>query len=330
VAVSDTGTPGAPSGTESSGAPTPPTPSAPPTEDFLAGLLRPVTGFLREFWLPLLPALILTAAAVWVWRGTAEHEFDAVREASRAQAGWARGDVEKEIQSRVRALDRLASATPSLDPFQWNQAAGGMVAAGTFRAIELLDVEGRIRAVAPEGARLMASLQPDDDDVRTLVLHAAMVDVPMNGGARVAGTVQLESGERQLVIVAPLDHSNVREGSLIGVLRIRDVLDPGLRLTLRRGYTVSVSEGTVVIHGPQWETRYKGAEYAYDVDLSADRMLWTLRVWPDEEAARRLGSMAPRAALAFGLLAALFAALFTWTLTRRPAFRTSRTSATPS
>lgn len=326
---SGAGGPGAPQDSAPAPGTAPGPPPAIPPRDALVAFLAPVLALMRTVWLPVLPGVAIGGIAIWLWQSSAEGEYDMVRAASRAQAGWTRADVEREILGRVRALDRLASATPSLDSTRWQDAADRLVTDGGFRGVALVDAEGAVRTVAPVGARMLSALHPDDDDARRRVLDATLADTPAGAGARVGGTVVLESGERQVVIVAPLEHAGAREGALLGVLRARDVLDAALRGTLRRGYTVSVQEGPELIHGPKWSTDFRGAEHAYDVDVATDRMAWTLRVWPDDDAKRRLGTPAPLATLAFGFLAAVLATGLTYLLAN-PAPSPSRPPAPPS
>jgi hypothetical protein len=113
---------------------------------------------------------------------------------------------------------------------------------------------------------------------------------------------------------APVMRHGVRIGWLVGVSRLRDVLDAGLQRTYHAGFSAGVLEGSTLLYGASVEDGGPGGSYGRDAALVRGPLIWTIDVWPDEEQTKELESRGPVALFVAGMLLAFFAsaALYMW------------------
>ena len=166
------------------------------------------------------------------------------------------------------------------------------------------------RAVAPPTERLFSTLYPEDDDLRRVALQSVILGPPRDASAGfVTGSVALPSGERQLLVAAPMPGVGAGSDYLAAVVRVHDLLDALASTSLKRGYSVTVYEGPYLLFGPRWDQGGSPAQYARDAAVLADGLALRVQVWPGEELARQLESPAPLIVLGLGVAVAFLTSL---------------------
>lgn len=268
----------------------------------------------REFWLPLL-AGALVAGSVW-WLSESLHEREGV-EISRnidTESRLLASEFTRAIANRSRRIERLAALWQSrpADETRWRADAEALLQQDAqFRAIQWLEPSLEPRWVAPRTATLpRGGLEPEDDAVRHRELEQlANLDSPV-----VTASVALGDAQREVLFVAPLRSDDRNTGYLIGVMRLRDLVDTVVEPELRRGFSVTVYEGPFQVFGPVWAQSGPEAQWARDAMARVDELALRVQVWPSEELHRKMRSRSPLVILILGYLLALIAAAATYLL----------------
>jgi len=286
-------------------------PAAPPARP--RGGLR---GELLRLLVPLVPGAIIVVATYLAYMQAADRQGYCVSQLSDAEAATACERIDRELDARARAIERLAAARAA-DTSAWRPGAGALLDGPLlFQAIARYDSAYAVVEVVPGAARALSTLGPGDDDARTAALRVARgSSAAEHGDAVVVSTVPLASGDRQLLVCVP----DKGAGWIVGVLRVRDVLDAGLEVTLRRGYGAAVRELQLRIHGGDVGNAGAGAEYARDETVVHLPVVWTVQVWPAEDLVHDLVSQAPVELFVAGMLVAfgVTVATYLWMESRR-------------
>ena len=224
-----------------------------------------------------------------------------------SEAGWVREHVERGLDTRASTLERLA-AERSQGGESWRETSRALTSGPLqFRAVIEYDSTLVLRGVIPEDLRLLSMLDPRDDAARGVALMAAAGAAGRE--AVIVPTAPLASGERQVLVCAPVFQSAARIGWVVGVVRLRDLLDAELGRTVQRGFSAGVYEGTTLLYGANTVDGGPGLRYARDAVVLHGPLLWRVQVWPAEELARQFESWAPQALFVAGMLLAFFVAL---------------------
>lgn len=288
------------------------------SRDFLLGALSSLGEWLRPLWIPLIPGLLGVAVSYVLWLAADERQYQVIVQVVEAQGGWLQTEMQRELDARERAIADLAqrvTAAPPRDARSWQEAARGLVAGGyQFRAIAWMDTARAPVYVAPPEERYLAAFDPTDDGGRQIAVNEALGALLPGHSTIVTSSVALSAGGREVLILAPVRGRGRSAGYVVGVLRVRDLLDVMLRRAFARGYTIAVYEGPLQLFGPVW--MYGGPEVFYEryVDVGSGELAWQVQLWPSEEKARTLHSTAPTAILVLGLVASFLASVLVFVL----------------
>ena len=179
-----------------------------------------------------------------------------------------------------------------------------------------LDTALVLRSVVPAEARLLSPLDPRDDASRAVALSA--IAAATGPEAVAVLSAPLASGERQVLVCAPWIRGGQRSGWVVGLLRLNDLLDAELSGAVRRGYSVSVYEGTALLYGANAAEGGPGVRFAREAAVLRGPLLLRVQVWPAEELASQLESWLPQVFLIMGMLLAFFVSLSLFLGRRRP------------
>ena len=116
------------------------------------------------------------------------------------------------------------------------------------------------------------------------------------------------------MFVAPIRGGDSTAGTLVGVMRLRDLIDTVVEPELRRGFSVTVYEGPFQVFGPVWAQSGDQGQWARDAVSRVDLLELRVQVWPSEELAERMKSTAPMAVLILGYLLALIVTVIAYVL----------------
>jgi sensor domain CHASE-containing protein len=264
-------------------------------------------GFLRRLAIPFLVALMVGSVAYSLYQVEETQVGNQVFRAGAGEVMRVRAEVADQLRFRVNLLSSLAThweRARTVDPAEWRTDAATILRMDLqFNAVAWLDTSLAVRFLVPSSATLPGlDLDPRDDEAR----HREFEDLRARPEAQISSTVALADGRRELLVWAPMNSSEGKViGYLVGVIRLRDLLDVALAPGIRRGYAISVYEGPFLLFGPVWQEAGPESDWEKDVSLSMNRLLWTIQAWPSEELMPRLDTWAEEWTLGFGLFLAL-------------------------
>jgi hypothetical protein len=92
---------------------------------------------------------------------------------------------------------------------------------------------------------------------------------------------------------------------MVGVIRLRDLLDELASGEVARGLSVTVYEGPWLLYGPAWEESWPESQWASDAEVAIDDLSLKFQVWPSPEMMADLRSRGPLMVLVVGLVLAV-------------------------
>lgn len=269
------------------------------------------------FFVAFIPGALIIVMAFFLFQLAFERHQSLLNALCAGEAGRVEEHIEHGLDARAATLERLA-AKRAEGGEAWREDANALTSGPQqVRAVIEYDSTLAYRGVTPPELRLLSTLNPQDDAVRAVALKVAVT----NSGreAIVVSTTPLASGERQVLVCAPVFRGATRLGWLVGLVRLHDLLDERLSQTVQRGFSASVYEGPTLLYGPDSQDGGPGARYARDVAVLRGPLLWRVQLWPADDLAKSYESQAPQELFVSSLLLAFFVALSVYLWRRRPA-----------
>ena len=273
-------------------------------------------GALRTLGVPLIPGVLLVVGTYALWQYSAQRE-QAVRGAMvESEAGRIQEELARALDRRAAALAAFAASNPAASypevtvpaaPDSQRAEAEFTRAGLPFRAVLALDSTLAVTRVLPAAARLTPALDSGDDEGRTVALRV-ITEIPGRAPS-IVSTAPLSSGGRELLVCAPLLRDGRIRGFLVGVDRLRDVMDEVLSRTVRQGFATGIYDGPELVYGSRLADGGSGIGDARETAVVRDAVVWRIEVWPADELTRRLDPRAPAAVFVLGMLLALFVSL---------------------
>lgn len=232
-------------------------------------------------------------------------EERALQRAVEVKAGDIVLRVGHEFQTRLRALERMAdrwNESEGTPEALWKDDAANYIADyGGFRAIDLLDADGRVRWVVPyAGHEDFLGYDFDDDPER----GPAMREAWRRGRAAVSPPVELHTGGKGVLVFVPIYTRDRFDGWIAGVFHIRELV--AATMGSLEDYRVTFSLGDDVLYADPGE----------DTGICSVRVLgvfylgWRVEVCAGPTLEEALRGRLPEVTLAVGLaLTALTAGL---------------------
>jgi sensor domain CHASE-containing protein len=238
----------------------------------------------RRLWLPVLVAAAIAVGGFVLADNIADNEAELIYSLVESEAARIRSELAEQLWQRRLAIQNLAARmehTPGITEDAWQaEAARLLVANLQFRAIEWVEPSLAVRWSAPATERIpAANLDPNDDELRSAELQR-LEDRPE---ASVSRTFVIAEGHRQVLICAPMFAAGRGAGFIVGVLRVRDLVDVVAEGGLARGYTVALFEEPYLIYGATKQETGPEKVWAVDNDIDLGDHAWRVQVWPSAE-----------------------------------------------
>jgi len=261
-------------------------------------------GELRVFLVAFVPGALVVVATFFLYEHAADRQAAAVSALSQSEAGRVQEELARVLDLRAVAMERLA-AERAEGPEGWRADAEAL-AAGPLELRAVLEYDSTLVLghVLPAEARMLSALDPRDDEARRIALRVAAF-TPGREAVTVS-TAPLGSGERQVLACAPVVREGRRRGWIVGVMRLGDVVDAGLRRTIRDGFGAGVLEEQTLLYGARVADAGRGERYARGATVIRGPLSWNVEVWPDEQLTGELESPGPAALFIAGMLLAGF------------------------
>ena len=187
---------------------------------------------------------MVVAATIAVYRTLDDQQGFEVNRTIVAEVSHFESEMTLKIFQRTQLLDRMArrwETRASFDSTEWVKDCQQLMLENVqVRAIAWVGADLATVRFEPSSARLTwGVLDPQDDGVRREQLEYLMTRTE----ATVSPSFPLATARRELLIYAPMFANGQKIGGLVGVVRVRDLLDTILSTAIARGYTVAVYEG---------------------------------------------------------------------------------------
>ncbi|HEC13965.1 MAG TPA: PAS domain S-box protein, partial [Acidiferrobacteraceae bacterium] len=248
----------------------------------------------------------LVVLALILWQSLlAQGRFHLEQNIGRQRTHLARM-IEGTIKPQILALTRMArrwenrGGTPEAE---WRYDVARHIADQPgFQAIEWVDVTDHVRWVEPlSGNEAALNLDLGFEKRR----RQALEKVRQQGEVTVTRTVDLVQGGKGFLIYAPLFDGDRFDGFMLGVFRIRGLLDNILAEVITEGYAIQIFDGNEKIYQRNVATAHTDTVWGQEQDLRFDGINWRLRLWPTTVLLAKLHSLLPVIALTVGLVLAL-------------------------
>jgi len=262
-------------------------------------------------WVPWLIFIVLEVITLSFWQASKAYvEKNELQQNTIASEGI-RSIVKDEIESRKRALGRMASrwqvqkgGTPYTE---WIQDALNIISDESgYQAIEWADPNLFIRWVTPlKGNEAALNINLTKEEVRAQVLLKAIKD----GKSAVTPLLTLKSGHKGFLIYAPIGRVNNFQGVIIGAINAKLFFDEIFKDALT-DYNIAIYHQNELIYERhpsegKWSTHDSITYVVKEHD-------WSITSWPLSELAEKQHSWLPNAILVIGSILALMLSLISY------------------
>jgi PAS domain S-box-containing protein len=263
-------------------------------------------------WLPILVGVAVAATTVCLWQALVVDQRAQTKRTVEAQSALVRTEITVQIQSHILALDRLARRwhLTGMKDEQQRKADATMIVGDYkgFDGIRWVDASSHVAwTIALQGHQAEQNMYLAFEERRREALEAARE----TRQPAVSRPVELTTGGKGFLIIAPLYDGDRLEGYVDGFFRIQNLLDAVLSEEARGGYGVVVSEGNDEIYRRSESSNQQRSAWADTKALALPGMDWRVEVWPEKQMLAELQSSVPTLTLVVGLLISFILA---WTI----------------
>jgi signal transduction histidine kinase/ActR/RegA family two-component response regulator len=261
-------------------------------------------SFIARFSLPAIVGLTLVMAVLVLYQRLITQQRSKVQGVTNSEILFVRNKIESELESRIVPLEHLARrwqirGKPDAVDFE-SEAALVMSGSRGFQAIEWVDPMFHVRLVAPHKENQAELGLNFRSDVRRRAILQAVADSRVT---LVSRSVELKTGGRGFLICVPILSRQEFLGSLVGVFRYEDLLDPVLKDLAQDDWLV-VYENPETIFSRVGNSTPREEALALSTNIGIGQLTWRARLWPKPETLARARSPLPQVVLLGGILMA--------------------------
>lgn len=263
-------------------------------------------------WLPIVVGVTVAAITLCLWQALVIDRRAQTKRTVETRNALVSNEITLQILAHVQAVGRLARLwhMTGMKNQQQRQSTAGLIvdAYVAFNGISWVDFSDHIGWTIPlQGHEAEPGTYFPFDDRRKAVLEAAR----NTGRPAVSRPVDLSTGGKVLLVLAPLYDADNLEGYVNGVIDIRRLLDTALSQEVTGGYAVVVSEGNYEIYRQGPLSDLPGSKWANTNELTLPGMDWRVKVYPESAMAANLQSSVPMLTLLAGLIISF---MLSWTV----------------
>ena len=254
-------------------------------------------------WLPYAAGIAALSATFVFWNALLVREETEIKRAVMANAETVRNEIVARLDSRIKALDRLAkrwefSETPSREA--WEDDALNFLADFTdYRTISWTDKETQLRWIVPlaENEAVLAA-DPDSGDRQQKAFEIAL----KRDEAWFSRPVELPGGEPGLLLIIPLTTRGQFGGYMVATLSLESFLESTLPPGLAEGYAVSLTEDGQPFYQRSSFRGKTNDGFPVSIPVTLNGADWIIKVEPEPTTLATLKSPYPAALLVLGTL----------------------------
>ncbi|MCH7780239.1 MAG: CHASE domain-containing protein [Acidobacteria bacterium] len=253
--------------------------------------------------------LIGAAITVSIWSGLQASNDRVIKEAVTASAEYAQLEIEKRIDSRMDALQRLADRWVKFGPLDrehWELEAEMIYKDFSgFQAIERIDENFLVRWIVPIlGNEAAQDLNLADESRRMAALETARD----KRSPTVTRVVELVQGGKGFLAYFPLYRADVFEGFILGVFRMQELFVHVMPGEISNDFDIAIFDQDEQIFVGQ-NTENSDMPAAVSRVISMPGISWTLRIAPAIRFERELYQPVVNISIASGVVITLLTAI---------------------
>ena len=274
-------------------------------------------------WLPLLVWLGISTGTLLLWQALADRDLNTKKRLVEFAAASIKQEVNTQMRNRFQALERMKQrwisreGTPKVE---WEVDAQKYLRDYPgFQAIEWIDPDFYVRWIVPlAGNEAAQNLNLAFEPRRKVALEKARQKHTLT----VTRTIDLVQGGKGFLVYVPifLEESKTNEtpdyrknsfdGFILGVFRIKSLLDKLLDDNVAPGYALAIFDGKEEIYRRSFSenSRQMETQWTQEAEINFEGVTWQLKVWKTSELLTAEQSLLPRFVLAGGLVVAVLGA----------------------
>jgi methyl-accepting chemotaxis protein len=263
-------------------------------------------------WVPIPVGVAAATATLCLWQPLVAQAHDQVERTVEAEAAGVKRTIGTALDARIAPLIRMARqweerGKPTREAWEL-EAQLTISPFGDFQAVSWVDPTLQRRWVIPAAGN---PTDRDWDRAREPRRYQVLTEARDRREARLLQADEGGSKGSSLLIGVPIFAKGEFNGSILGVIRLRDLFATVLTEDLAAGYAITVSDNARELFGRGADSRYLAEEWSREEEVGLHGASWNVRVWPRPEQLAVSRSSVPEAVMVVGGLMAL---LLAWTV----------------
>ena len=257
-------------------------------------------------WLPVPVAFGVLTAALVLYFALGSRQDEAIVETVKASLEAAKNQINVRVDARIRSLVRIAGRWEFAGrPTQaaWEHDAAEYVRDfPDIQAIEWIDASRHARWIEPlEGNEAKLRLDLTQEPRRRSAIEFAR-DQKQPAMTRI---VSLFRGGIGVVVYVPIYVGGQFDGWIAGVMKTQPMLDRYFPSGVLPGEAIRISEGGLIFYERDTAATQKSQDWSAESQIEVHGVVWTVRIWPTPQLAKRLNSPLPEVTLFSGIIGSL-------------------------
>lgn len=260
-------------------------------------------GDSRWRWLPTMIATTLAVVTLVIWEALQTHNAASLHQIVQQEVERTQEAITVRMNERLDAIARMAQCgrLTTLDERLWKHDASLYLKHfSSTQSIFWVDDSFQVRCIVSgtSGEHPVAQDLVADDDYRRTLEWAGRHDA-----VAVSASVNLPSGGKGLLVVAPIGDRAERYGFILAVFRRQDLFDELFVSELTPNCEVEVFDGDHWLYATGDISSFD-ARFKHETELTVSNASLRLCIWPQPAFIHNAASTLPAAVLVFGLLSA--------------------------
>ncbi len=259
---------------------------------------------------PIIIAIGSSLISILLWQGLLAKEKEQIEQLIEQQSSAVKTEITAQLKNRVQVLERMANRWQIRDVNsrrEWEADAKYFIRDYSgFQAIGWVDSSYKVRWIVPlTGNDADKNLKLRADSQRRAILNAALRSQKII----VTQSRNLVEGGKGFYIYFPLRTENKFDGFIIGILKVKPLIEPIVKDKELRKYTISIFERKEEIYRWNYDHKKYPEKWSSETEIDFYNVKWQVRIKPTQKLLNKAQSYLPTVVLIGGLLAGWLLAL---------------------
>jgi PAS domain S-box-containing protein len=286
--------------------------------------------FWQRLWLSLLVGFLVSIITLLLWRSLINQLATDIDQQVELTTISTSELISQQVETRIQALTRMAErySVRNLTPIaEWEADARNYVEDYPgYQAIALVDSNFKVQGVVSlAGNEVIEKLNLGTLAQKRTALEAASLRRDLS----ITHTISLAQDGKGFLVYVPIFWDNFEltsglntqnpeltqnslSGFIVGVFRIKPLVDKTLINNVTQKYAIAIFEGKEEIYRrsyPATVSEIRGQEWAHEKEIKFNEIPWRIRVWANSALLNKEQSLLPTVVLSTGLAMAVLLGL---------------------